>query len=131
MTGTVADIVQWVIRGVVALVFVGMGINHFRPRSARVMAKMIPPNLRREGLLSPLNLVYFTGICELAGGIGIVIPFTSVAAAIGLVAFLIAVFPANAHVAENPDRFGSLSIPFWRRYFAQLVLILVVILAVV
>ena len=51
------------------------------------------------------------------------------AAAAGLVLFLIAVFPANAYAAEHPDRFGSISIPFWRRYFAQLALILVIVLA--
>ena len=45
------------------------------------------------------------------------------------VLFLIAVFPANAYAAEHPDRFGAIAIPFWRRYFAQLALILVVVLA--
>jgi uncharacterized membrane protein len=122
---------QWVLRIALALVFVGMGINHFRPGPARVMAKFIPPSIRREGLLNPLNLVYFTGACEIAGGIGILIPGVRTAAAIGLVAFLILVFPANAHAAAHPAEFRSLAIPFWRRYFAQLALILVVILAAV
>lgn len=129
MTGDAFEIVQWVLRIAIALVFVGMGINHFRPGPARVMARFIPPSIRREGLLSPINLVYFTGVCEIAGGIGILIPWVRTAAAIGLVLFLILVFPANAHAAANPAEFRSLAIPFWRRYFAQLLLILVVIVA--
>lgn len=129
MTDAALEITQWVIRGVLALIFIGMGINHFRPGPARVMAKLIPPAMRRDGLLAPLNLVYFTGACEIAGGIGILLPFTRTAAAIGLVVFLIAVFPANAYAAANPEKFRSLAIPFWRRYFAQLVLILLVVLA--
>lgn len=128
---TPAEVLQWIDRVALALIFVGMGITHFRPGPARVMAKTIPPALRREGLLRPLNLVYLTGVCEIAGGIGILLPPTRTAAAVALVVFLIAVWPANNHLAENPDRFGSLSIPFWRRYVAQLVLILLVVLAAV
>ncbi len=120
---------QWVLRIALALVFVGMGITHFRPGPARVMAKFIPPSIRRGGVLAPLNLVYFTGVCEIAGGVGILIPGVRTEAAIGLVLFLILVFPANAHAAAHPDQFGPLAIPFWRRYFAQLTLILMVILA--
>lgn len=131
MTGSGIEIAQWVLRIGLAVVFVGMGINHFRPGPAHVMAKFIPPAIRREGLLNPLNLVYFTGVCEIAGGIGILVPWVRSAAAIGLVLFLILVFPANAHAAAHPAEFRSLSIPFWRRYFAQLVLILVVILAAI
>ena len=68
-------------------------------------------------------------MCELAGGIGLLFPATRVAAAIGLVAFLIAVWPANRFASEHPERFGSVAVPFWRRYAAQLVLILAVVLA--
>lgn len=127
----VFGIVQWVLRVALAIVFIGMGINHFVPKSAHVMSKLIPPGLRREGILTPLNLVYFTGLCEVAGGIGILVPWTRTAAAIALVVFLIAVFPANAYAAAHPDRFGSIAIPFWRRYLAQLALILLVVLAAV
>jgi len=116
-------IVVWVLRGIVALVFVGMGINHFVPRSARGMARMIPPRMRRDGILKPLNLVYLTGACEVLGGVGILLPWTRLAAAIALAVFLVAVFPANAYAAQHPDRFGRLAIPFWPRLIAQVVLI--------
>lgn len=126
-----AELLQLVTRIVLAAVFVFMGALHFRPGPSRAMAKIIPPALRREGILNPLNLVRFTGLCELAGGIGLLIPATQFAAMVGLVLFLIAVFPANSYASQHPDRFGAIAIPFWPRYLGQLVLILVIVLAVV
>ena len=66
MTDATLTVIVTIVRIVIAVVFIGMGINHFVPKSARVMAKMIPPALRREGALNPLNLVYLTGVCEIA-----------------------------------------------------------------
>ena len=122
-------VVAWVLRGIVAVAFIGMGINHFRPRAARGMARMIPPRLRREGILKPINLVYFTGACEVLGGVGILLPWTRLAAGIALAVFLVVVFPANAYAARNPDRFGRLAIPFWPRLIAQVVFIALVLVA--
>ena len=120
-----------------AAVFLFMGITHFIPRVARTMAAMIPPTLyrngrlARDGILSPRNLVRFTGVCEIAGAVGLLVPWTRLAAGICLVLFLIAVFPANAHAAANPQRFGRAAFPFWPRLFAQLALIALLILAVI
>ena len=123
------DVAQWVIRIGLAAAFLFMGVNHFVPASARAMSAMIPPALKSR--VSGKTLVRFTGLCEIAGGIGILIPQTRFAAGIALVLFLIAVFPANAHAAANPERFGRAAFPFWPRYAAQLVLILLVLLAIV
>jgi uncharacterized membrane protein len=122
-------IAVWIVRILIAIGFIGMGINHFRPRAARGMAKMIPPRMRTEGILKPINLVYFTGACEIAGGIGILIPILSPIAAVALAVFLIAVFPANAYAAAHRDKFGAVAIPFWPRLIAQVVLILLVLFA--
>jgi len=127
MTDATLTVIVTIVRIVIAAVFIGMGINHFVPKSARVMAKMIPPALRREGALNPLNLVYLTGVCEIAGGIGLLVPQTRLAAAIALVVFLAAVFPANAYAAANRERFGSLAIPFWPRLAGQVVLAALII----
>lgn len=124
-----ADIVQWVIRGVLAAVFLFMGVNHFLPSTARAMAAMIPPAVKSR--VSGKTLVRFTGLCEIAGGIGILVPWTRFAAGIALVMFLIAVFPANAYAAEHPEKFGRAAFPFWPRYVAQLVLIALVLAAIV
>ena len=123
------SVVAWILRAVVAIIFVGMGINHFRPRAARGMAKIIPPYMRREGLLRPINLVYLTGVCELVGGIGILLPGTRLPAALALTIFLIAVFPANDYASRHPEKFGRAAIPFWPRFAAQLVLIALVLVA--
>ena len=122
-------IVVWILRALIAIGFIGMGINHFRPRAARGMARMIPPQLHREGILKPINLVYFTGVCEIAGGIGILIPILSPIAAVALAVFLVAVFPANAYAAAHRERFGRAAFPFWPRLIAQIVLIGLVLVA--
>ena len=128
---TTLEIVQLVLRILVAIAFVLMGINHFRPGPARGMAAMIPPAFKRDGLISGRSLVQFTGVCEIAGGIGILVPATTFLAGIMLVFFLVAVFPANHFASEHPERFGAAAIPFWPRYTAQLVLIAVILVAIV
>jgi uncharacterized membrane protein len=126
----------WTLRLALALLFVGMGISHFVPRVRRGMRAMIPPSLRRPGLPSPAVLVAFTGLCELAGAVGLAAPWQLLGlewvrwlAGAALVVFLIAVFPANAYAAEHPETFGRAAFPFWPRYAAQLALILLVTLA--
>lgn len=128
MSVTALEVLQPVVRVLLAAAFVGMGVAHFRSGPRRTMEKLIPPRLRFSAPLDPKNLVLFTGVCEIAGGIGILVPATRVAAAIGLVLLLIAVFPANAYAAEHPERFGTLAIPFWPRYWAQLALIAAILL---
>nr|WP_281371405.1 DoxX family membrane protein [Leifsonia naganoensis] len=112
-----------VIRVALALVFVVMGALHFVPGPARGMAAMIPPGLRGTGVLAPPVLVAFTGVCELAGGVGLLIPATRVAAAVCLIVFLIAVFPANAYAARHPQKFGAFGTPLIPRALLQLLLI--------
>jgi uncharacterized membrane protein len=126
----------WILRIALALVFAGMGISHFVPSVRRGMRAMIPPALRRPGFPSPAALVAFTGVCELAGAIGIAAPWQLLGlewvrwlAGAALVVFLIAVFPANAYAAAHPEKFGRAAFPFWPRFLAQLGLIAVVTLA--
>jgi uncharacterized membrane protein len=118
---TLLDVAVLVLRILIAVVFIGMGINHFVPRSVRGMAAMIPPRLRSERI-TPRMLVYITGVCEIAGGLGLLFPPTRIAAGIALVVFLAAVFPANAYAAEHKEKFGALAIPFWPRLVGQVVL---------
>jgi hypothetical protein len=47
---------------------------------------------------APLTMIYVSGVAELLGGIGLLMPGTSRLAAWGLVALLVAIFPANLHV---------------------------------
>lgn len=56
-------------------------------------------------------LVAISGAAEIAGAIGLVIPQTRTAAVYGLIALLVAVFPANVYMALDRARFASL--PEW------------------
>ncbi|WP_416666880.1 DoxX family protein [Egbenema bharatensis] len=83
-----------ILRGVLAIAIIIVGITHFiRPDQ---YARIVPPQLP-----SPVGLVYISGVFEILGGIGLLIPFISVAAAWGLIALFIAVFPANIYQAMN------------------------------
>lgn len=80
------------LRGVLAVAIIVVGITHFiRPDQ---YARIVPPELPY-----PVALVYISGVFEILGGIGLLIPLVSVAAAWGLIALFIAVFPANINQA--------------------------------
>src|SRR5262245_54912713 len=49
----------------------------------------------------PSAVVYFTGVCELAGAVGLLISGLRQAAGIGLIVFFILVFPANVKAGQT------------------------------
>jgi uncharacterized membrane protein len=51
------------------------------------------------------ELVYASGAAEIAGGLGTLVPATRKAGSWWSIATLIAVFPANLHMAINPERY--------------------------
>ena len=104
-----------------AVLFIVMGILHFVPTAAKGMAAIIPPSLKER--VSGKLIVRFTGVCEIAGGIGLLIPVLRPFAAGALIVFLIAVFPANAYASRYPERFGRAATPFWPRLLGQLALV--------
>ena len=128
---TPLDVVQLVLRILLAAAFVFMGVNHFLPKARRGMRAMIPPALRRPGMPSPAFLVAFTGVCELAGAAGLLAPWPTMrlVTGIALTVFLVAVFPANAYAAAHREKFGATAFPFWPRLIAQVVLIALVLVA--
>ncbi|NJL90169.1 MAG: DoxX family membrane protein [Coleofasciculaceae cyanobacterium SM2_1_6] len=82
--------------------FVLAGLNHFL--NVDFYLKIMPPYLPWH-----LFLVYLSGVCEIALGLLLLIPkFTSLAGW-GLIALLFAVFPANIHMAINPQLFPEFS----------------------
>jgi uncharacterized membrane protein len=89
------------------LIFIGAGVNHFvMPRPYR---QIVPP-----GLGDPATLVAVSGVAEVAGGVGVLLSPTRRLAGLGIVALLAAVFPANLHMARNPEQFKRL--PRWALY---------------
>ena len=66
--------------------------------------------------MSPKRAVEISGVAEIAGGIGVVPDRTRRLAGLGLIALLVAVFPANVHMAVSPDQIKGLDtdrIPRW------------------
>ena len=59
------------------------------------LARMMPP-----ALPAPMAMVYFTGLCEIAGAIGLLVPRTRRAAGWSLIVFFLAILPANIHAAR-------------------------------
>jgi uncharacterized membrane protein len=100
-----------------AIFFILAGANHFL--NADFYLKMMPPYLPWH-----LFLVYLSGVFEIILGIMVIVPKLTRIAGWGLIALLIAVFPANLHMALNPDLFPNISsIALWIRLPLQAVLI--------
>lgn len=64
-----------------------------------------------RSLPNPKALVQISGVAEIAGAVGVVIPGTRKLAGKGLIALLIAVFPANIQMAVNAERYKQF--PAW------------------
>jgi uncharacterized membrane protein len=86
---------------------------------------MVPPSFPQPG-----RIVSVTGILEIAGAIGIMIPAVSLYAAIGLVLLLLAMFPANVYAARHKLTLSGrpvTTLPV--RTLLQLIFLVVVVLA--
>lgn len=88
------------------VLFVAAGMNHFVDPGFYV--RIMPPYLPWH-----YELVLISGAFEILGGIGLLIPRLQVAAAWGLIALLIAIFPANLHMALHPDDYPMAPPLFW------------------
>ena len=89
-------------RFVFGAAFVVAGLNHFRNPGFYV--GIMPPYLPW-----PLALVYLSGVAEAVLGALLLFPRWAVMAAWGLVALLVAVFPANLHMARHPELYPSIA----------------------
>ena len=79
-----------------AIFMIGAGVMHFvRPE---FYVKIMPPYLPWH-----LELVFISGVCEAALGALLLVPRTSRWAAWGIIALLIAVFPANNYVYQHQE----------------------------
>lgn len=115
--GTVKRVLLWVM----GIFYVLAGIMHFvRPE---VYLPMMPPYLPWH-----LALIYLSGLAEVVVGVGVLIPGTRRMAAWATILLLIAIFPANIHIAlNNVPLFGAeegAGIFNWVRLPVQGVLIL-------
>ena len=106
-----------VTRFVFGLFFVLAGVNHFV--SPAFYLNIMPPYLPWH-----IGLVYISGVCEIGLGLLLLLRRWSVVAGWGLIALLIAVFPANLHMALHQELYPTLPpLGLWLRLPIQGLLI--------
>jgi uncharacterized membrane protein len=111
-------LIKTVLRWVLTVFMTVAGLNHFLQPGAYVaiMPAYLPAHLA---------LVYLSGVAEMAGGLGLILPATRRWAAWGLIALFVAIFPANVNMAVHHLTLGG-PVPVWAlwvRLPLQLVLI--------
>jgi uncharacterized membrane protein len=91
--------------------FVFAGVMHFViPKTYR---KIVPPYVP-----APKAMVYASGVAEIAGGAGLMLARRRRLAGWWLITTMIAVFPANLHMALNPDDYPEVpggAVSLWAR----------------
>ena len=80
------------------------GLNHFR--NPRLYIRIIPKFFANPKLLNKIS-----GFAEIILAVGLCIPLVSHYAAIGIIALLIAVFPAHIYMILNKE--ASMQLPRW------------------
>nr|WP_049934682.1 DoxX family membrane protein [Halalkalicoccus jeotgali] len=91
-------------------IYITAGVMHFV--TPRTFARIAPPRFPR-----PTLLVYLSGVAEIVLGIGVLFRRTRRRSAWGLIALLLAVFPANVHMATS-DTVPE-SVPDWATTVAR------------
>jgi uncharacterized membrane protein len=99
-----------------AAIFILAGLNHFRDPDFYL--RIMPPYLPWP---SALHLT--AGLLEFVFGVMLVIPRFQILAAWGLIALLLAVYPANIHMALHHEQYQLPMVFHWIRLPLQFVLI--------
>ena len=96
--------------------YIVVGVLHFVPEgliakdiialNQELFVRMIPAYLPY-----PLALVWISGAFEILGGLGLLVPRTRRFSSWGIIALLIAVYPANINMMLNPEDFADLASP--------------------
>jgi uncharacterized membrane protein len=101
-----------------AVMFVFTSIAHFN-KMKHELAPMVPAMFSQ-----PMLMIHLTGICELLGAVGLIIPRIRAVAAIALIVMLIALFPANIKAARLGLTLGGKPVtPLWLRAPMQVLFI--------
>ncbi|MGW5107399.1 DoxX family protein [Nocardia sp. NPDC004123] len=107
--------------GLAAMFALTASAHFLQPRRDGLIA-MVPPRLP-----NPAGLVTLTGVLELAGAIGLLIPWAAPLAAVCLAVMLVFLFPANVRAARAD--LGIKSMPLPLRGLVQVVFIAALVLA--
>ena len=87
-----------------AILYIVAGLNHFRV--PKFYYRIIPPYLPNHKWINIIS-----GLAEVVLGIALLIPFTSQWAAWGVIALLIAVYPANIYHLNAKG--AGMKVPIW------------------
>ncbi len=106
------------LRYLLAVGMLAIGVLHFANPApfVRIIPHYFPASLA-------LPLVLVSGVLEIAGGVGLLVPRTRRLAAIGLMALYVAVFPANIEHALHPELLGTSAAVAYARLPFQLLFI--------
>jgi uncharacterized membrane protein len=108
-------------RFALAVMFLFTSAAHFT-KMRHDLARMMP-----AALPNPMGLVYFTGVCEILGAIGILIPRTRVLAGFCLCIFLLAILPANIKAAREQLTIGGrAATALWLRVPIQILFLVLI-----
>lgn len=111
--------VRFLMRLLMAVFYLAAGILHLKSPSGFV--RIVPPFVPW-----PQTVVWLTGLAEIAGAVGLMVPRLKYAAGISLAAYAICVFPANINHAINMISVGGLPDTWWYhgpRFLLQPVLV--------
>jgi uncharacterized membrane protein len=92
-----------------------MGVFYIAAGTAHFVATPLYESIMPAYLPAHHELVLLSGVAEIAGGLGVLIPRTRQAAAWGIVLLLVAVMPANVWMAQHPELYTN--IPRWVIWF--------------
>lgn len=93
-------------RYLIAFSFIAAGLLHFL--KTRMYMQIMP-----EYIPWHKAMVWISGLAEVVGGLGILLPVTRLPAVYGLLLLLLAVFPANIDMAVKSYRKAGLSPYTW------------------
>lgn len=109
------------VRTGLATMFLFTSSSHFNSLRTDLI-NMVPPMIPYPGIV-----VTITGVCEIIGGIGLIIPRITRFSAISLIVFLLLVLPANIYAALSGATInGSPVTPLWPRIIFQIVFIVAI-----
>jgi uncharacterized membrane protein len=111
--------VKWAFRIILAIFYLLAGIGHLRSPGGflAITPAWVP---------FPEFVIAFTGVAEIAGAIGLMIPRLRYAAGIGLALYAVCVWPANIHHALDNVAVNGRTLSLWYhgpRFVAQPVII--------
>ncbi len=110
------ELTRTILRTLAAVFFVVAGVFHFL--KPELYLQMMPPYLP-----APQLLVAVSGVAEAAGGLGLLIRPVRRVAGWGLIALLVAVFPANIYMLQHAGQFQIAPWILWGRLPFQAIFI--------